>query len=209
MRSFIRATILVGASVLAIGAAGAGETKTAIFSGGCFWCMEYHFDQVDGVLDTTSGYTGGHLANPTYQDVITETTGHREAEKVTYDPSVVSYAQLLNAYWHSIDPTDATGQACNRGESYTSAIWVGNEEEREAAEASKLAVKNDLAIDKAIVTPILDATTFYPAEEYHQDYYQKNPVAFDFYRNGCGGEARVEQVWGAKAFLGLDRRVSP
>jgi peptide-methionine (S)-S-oxide reductase len=205
MHSFMRAIVLAGAGLMSIAAAGALETKTAIFSGGCFWCLQSDFDQVEGVLDTTAGYTGGHLQNPRYEDIVTETTGHREAVKVTYDPSVVSYRDLLTAYWHSVDATDAGGQFCDRGESYTTAIWVDGPVQRALAEVSKQAVKADLAIDAEIVTPILDAAPFYTAEAYHQDYHEKNPQKYQAYRTGCGRNMRVEYVWGENAYLGISR----
>lgn len=182
----------------------AQETRTAIFSGGCFWCVESDFDHVAGVLETISGYTGGHLDNPRYEDVVTETTGHRESVKVIYDPTRVTYEELLTAYWHSVDPTDPGGQFCDRGESYTTAIWVNGSDQRAAAEASKKAVAADLNVNAKIVTPILDAKTFFPAEDYHQDYYRKNPVQYNFYRFRCGRNARVDQVWGKTSYLGIN-----
>ena len=205
MRSTLAALVFAVASLLASGPIGAVETRTAVFSGGCFWCVESDFDNVKGVLDTTSGYTGGHVDNPSYEDVVTETTGHRESVEITYDPSVVTYEQLLTAYWHSVDPTDPGGQFCDRGESYTTAIWVDGEEQRKAAEASKEKVEADLAMTSEIVTPILDAMTFYPAEDYHQNYHEKNPIPYEFYRFRCQRNARVDFIWGKTSYLGINR----
>lgn len=174
-------------------------TKTAIFAGGCFWCVESDFDHVEGVLDTTSGYAGGTIENPTYENH----PDYIEAVKLTYDPSVVGYEELLTAYWHSVDPTDGGGQFCDRGHSYLTTIFVDGPEQRAAAEASKEAVKAYLAIKAEIFTPIVDATTFYPAEDYHQDYYLKNPIPYEFYRFRCGRNARVAHVWGDNAYLGI------
>ena len=200
MRSFILAVILVGSSLLTAGAAGAVDSKTAIFAGGCFWCVESDFDHVEGVLNTTSGYAGGTIDNPTYENH----PDYIEAVKITYDPSVVSYEQLLTAYWHSVDPTDGGGQFCDRGHSYLTTVYVDGEDQRAAAEASKAAVAADLAIKAEIVTPIVDVTTFYPAEDYHQNYHQKNPVPYEFYRFRCGRNARVDYVWGGTAYLGIN-----
>ncbi len=159
--------------------------------------METDLDHVPGVTKTVSGYTGGHLKNPTYKDVVTETTGHYEAVKVTYDPAKISYDQLLQAYWHSIDPTDAGGQFCDRGESYRTAVFAMSDAQRKSAEASKQAVQKELG--QTIATAVLPAAEFYPAEDYHQDYAQKNPGHYKRYRIGCGRDAAVKAVWGAKA----------
>ncbi len=200
MRSFILSVIFVASSLLIAGAAGAVESKTAIFAGGCFWCVESDFDHVEGVLDTTSGYAGGTIDNPTYENH----PDYIEAVKITFDPSVVSYEQLLTAYWHSVDPTDGGGQFCDRGHSYLTTVYVDGPEQRAAAEASKEAVKADLVIKAEIVTPIEDVTTFYPAEDYHQDYHAKNPIPYEFYRFRCGRNARVDYVWGGTAYLGIN-----
>ncbi|WP_368077126.1 peptide-methionine (S)-S-oxide reductase MsrA [Mariluticola halotolerans] len=180
--------------------AGAADTKTAVFAGGCFWCVESDFDHVDGVLATISGYTGGTLENPTYKDVTKGGTGHYEAVEITYDPAKVTYDELMVAFWHSVDPTDAGGQFCDRGDSYRTAVFV-TPEQREVAEASKAAVAGE--ISAPIVTEILDVATFYPAEDYHQDYYTKNPVRYNFYRLSCGRNQRVDDVWGANSYLGI------
>lgn len=202
MRPISKVSAALGLVALFAGSgfAQAQETETAIFAGGCFWCVESDFDHVEGVLDTTSGYAGGTIDNPTYQNH----PDYIEAVKITYDPSVVSYEELLTAYWHSVDPTDAGGQFCDRGHSYITTIFADGPEQSAAAEASKEAVAADLAIDAAIVTPIVDATTFYAAEDYHQDYYQKNPVRYNFYRLSCGRNGRVDHVWGDNSYKGIN-----
>lgn len=174
---------------------------TAIFAGGCFWCVESDFDGVAGVVDTTSGFTGGVVPNPTYKQVSAGGTGHFESVRVTYDPAKVSYAQLLTAFWHSADPTDGGGQFCDRGQSYETAIFVANAEEREKAEVSKKAAEQ--ALGRAIVTQILDAGPFFPAEDYHQDFYKKSPLRYKFYRWNCGRNQRVKELWGDKAYMGI------
>jgi peptide-methionine (S)-S-oxide reductase len=167
----------------------------AIFAGGCFWCMESDFDKVKGVLETISGYTGGHVANPTYEEVSSGTTGHAESEEVVYDPSKVTYQQLLTYYWHHIDPTVKDRQFCDIGNQYRTAIFVMNDEQRKLAEASKKKVEAELKVP--IYTEIVNAGPFYKAEEYHQDFYKKNPVKYEFYRWNCGRDRRVKQIWGA------------
>jgi peptide-methionine (S)-S-oxide reductase len=167
---------------------------TAIFAGGCFWCMEPPFEKTKGVIAVYSGYTGGATREPSYEDVSSGRTGHYESLEVVYDPSKVTYQQLLNVYWHNVDPLDRTGQFCDKGDQYRSAIFVQNAEERKLAAASKLA--QQLVLKKNIVTEILPAGKFYRAEEYHQDYYKKNPVRYKFYRFNCGRDSRLEQLWG-------------
>ncbi|WP_156925399.1 peptide-methionine (S)-S-oxide reductase MsrA [Nitratidesulfovibrio termitidis] len=173
-----------------------GTTATAVFAGGCFWCMEKPFDQLDGVLDTTSGYTGGNVNNPTYKQVSSGVTGHAESLRVTYDPAKVSYETLLDVFWRNVDPLDAGGQFCDRGNQYRSAIFVANAAQHNAAEASKKAIEARLG--KPVATSIEDASIFWPAEDYHQDYYRKNPIRYAYYRTGCGRDRRLEQVWGAE-----------
>lgn len=170
------------------------STATAIFAGGCFWCMEPPFDKMPGVISTTSGYTGGHLKNPTYDDVTSGKSGHYEAVKVVYDPDKVNYAQLLKVYWRNIDPLDDGGQFCDRGNSYESAIFYLNDEQKKIAEQSKAQLVKDKLVS-AVVTPIIKAGEFYPAEEYHQNYYQKNPVRYRTYRYLCGRDKRLQEVW--------------
>jgi len=170
---------------------------TAIFAGGCFWCMEKPFDEIPGVIATTSGYTGGTLANPTYEQVGRGGTGHFEAVKVTYDPTKVGYQKLLDTYWHQVDPFDAYGQFCDKGETYLPAIFYGNDAEKKAAEAAREVLY--ARFKKPILVQILPAKPFYDAEGYHQDYYQKNPLRYAYYRNGCGRDARLRVVWGQES----------
>lgn len=170
----------------------------AIFAGGCFWCTESDFDKVPGVIDTTSGYIGGHVDNPTYEQVSAGTSGHIEAVRVRFDPSKTSYAQLLEAFWPTIDPITANAQFCDRGPQYRSAIFYSNAEEQQLAEASKATLEQSGRLPAPVVTEILAASTFYPAEDYHQDYYQRNPLRYNYYRNGCGRDQRLEKLWGKK-----------
>lgn len=177
----------------------AQQTETAIFAGGCFWCVESDFDKVDGVLSTTSGYVGGRTANPTYRDVSAGGTGHTEAVRVEFDPARISYAQLLEKFWPSIDPTMKDQQFCDVGSQYRSGIYPLNELQLKAAAASKAALEKTKPFRQPIVTEVVMAGTFYPAEEYHQDYYLKNPVRYSFYRRNCGRDARLKELWGDKA----------
>lgn len=170
----------------------------AIFAGGCFWCTESDFDKVPGVIETTSGYIGGHIDNPTYEQVSAGNSGHIEAVRVRFDPSKTSYAQLLEAFWPTIDPITANAQFCDRGSQYRSAIFYSTAEEQQLAEASKDALQKSARLPAPVVTEILPAGTFYPAEDYHQDYYQRNPLRYTYYRNGCGRDQRLEQLWGKK-----------
>lgn len=191
------ALLLAAAVLAATPSARAADqpAATAIFAGGCFWCMEADFDKVPGVLSTTSGYTGGGLANPSYEQVSAGGTGHLEAVLVRFDPARTSYAKLLEAYWPNIDPLTATGQFCDIGSQYRSAIFYADAEQQRLAEASKVALQVSGRFDRPVVTEILPATTFYPAEEYHQDYYKKNPLRYRFYRTTCGRDARLEELW--------------
>jgi peptide methionine sulfoxide reductase msrA/msrB len=167
----------------------------ATFAGGCFWCMVSPFDELPGIIKVVSGYTGGHKVNPTYKEVCSETTGHKEAVQITFDPAIFPYKRLLEQYWASVDPTDAGGQFFDRGESYGTAIYYHNEAQREAAEASKQALVESGRFSKPIVTPILAAVTFYPAEEYHQDYHKKNTTHYKAYRHGSGRDRFIESHW--------------
>ncbi|HEV7617794.1 MAG TPA: peptide-methionine (S)-S-oxide reductase MsrA [Burkholderiaceae bacterium] len=173
------------------------QTATAIFAGGCFWCVEADFEKLPGVLAAESGYTGGQTANPTYQQVSAGGTGHAEAVRVTYDPSKIGYPALLDYFWHHIDPTVKNRQFCDIGSQYRSAIFYENDAQRNAAEASKAALLKSGPI-KEIHTEIVAASRFYPAEEYHQDYYKKNPIRYKYYRTGCGRDQRIAEVWGLK-----------
>ena len=171
------------------------EIRTAIFAGGCFWCIEADFEKLPGVLGAESGYTGGHTVNPSYEQVSAGNTGHTEAIRVSYDPQKVSYPQLLDYFWRHIDPTVKNRQFCDIGTQYRSGIYWQNEDERKAAESSRDALLASGKLPR-IETEIAAATPFYPAEEYHQDYYRKNPIRYTYYRHGCGRDARVKQIWG-------------
>ncbi len=173
------------------------KTAQAIFAGGCFWCMEPPFDKTEGVISTTSGYSGGDQPNPTYHEVSSGTTGHYEVVRVEYDPAKVSYQKLLDIYWHNIDPFDARGQFCDEGPQYRSVIFYGDDEEKRLAEGSKAELEASKRFKEPIVTQILPAKAFYPAENYHQDYYLKNPLKYKFYRFNCRRDARLDEVWGA------------
>jgi peptide-methionine (S)-S-oxide reductase len=176
----------------------AGETgyETATFAGGCFWCMEPPFDRLDGVVSTTSGYTGGSKQDPTYKEVSRGGTGHAESVRIVYDPEKISYSELLDVFWHNIDPTSADGQFCDRGNQYRSEIFYHDAGQQRLAEASKKALAESKPFKEPVVTAISPAGPFYPAEDYHQDYYQKNPVRYKFYRYGCGRDRRLEELWG-------------
>lgn len=173
----------------------ASEAK-AVFAGGCFWCMEPPFDRLDGVTATVSGYMGGHVKNPDYRAVSRGRTGHYEVVEISYDPERITYAELLDVFWRNIDPLDAKGQFCDKGPQYLSGIFVSSEEERAAAQKSKAELEQSGVLPGKIVTEILNASEFYPAETYHQDYYQKNPIRYKFYRNGCGRDKRLNTLWG-------------
>lgn len=187
----------------------AGETRDVVVAGGCFWCVEADFERVRGVTEAVSGYTGGTTTNPTYKQVVGGKTGHYEAVRITYDSGVLDHAQLYDLFFRSVDPTDAGGQFCDRGQSYATAIFVSNSAEKRAAEAAKARAEKELG--QKIVTPILEASTFYEAEDYHQDYYKgtkrvltrfgavKQSDAYKRYRIGCGRDARVEELWGSDA----------
>ncbi len=179
------------------------ESNVAIFAGGCFWCVESDFDKVPGVLETTSGYAGGHTDNPTYKQVSYDDTGHFEAVKIVFDPKVVTYDQLLHTFWRTVDPTDAGGQFCDRGTSYLTAIFASNDDQKKKAENSKKSIDDSKLLKKPIVTEIRDKVKFYPAEDYHQDYHNKNPLRYSFYRRSCGRDARVKSLWGDEARDGI------
>jgi len=176
----------------------ARDTAEATFAGGCFWCVEEAFDHVPGVISTTSGYTGGRTRDPSYEEVSSGETGHAEAVRVVFDTAVTSYAKLLDAFWRNVDPTDGGGQFCDRGDSYRSAIFTHDEEQRRLAEASKRALDGSGRFDEPIATEIVPAGPFYSAEAYHQDYYRKNPVRYKLYKWNCRRAQRLEQIWGGK-----------
>lgn len=171
----------------------ASENKKAYFAGGCFWCMEESFDSVDGVVSSISGYSGGHLKNPTYQDVIYKDTGHVEAIEITYDPEIVSYEKLLNVYWRNIDPFDAEGQFCDKGKSYRSVIFFQNKLEKEFINKSFSNLEK--TFNNKIVTLVWEFEKFYPAEDYHQDYYEKNFIRYLMYKKGCKREEVLKRIW--------------
>ncbi len=173
-----------------------GQYAKAIFAGGCFWCMEPAYDKLDGVISTISGYTGGHKTNPTYEEVSAGGTGHTEALEVTYDPSKIDYATLLEVYWRNSDPTKANSQFCDHGNQYRPAVYYSNDEERNIIEDSKKKIEEIKSFPEDIVTEISPVSEFYPAEDYHQDYYQKNPVRYKFYRYSCGRDQRLKELWG-------------
>lgn len=180
---------------LGSGSALAQETTTATFAGGCFWCMEQPFDTLDGVVSTTSGYTGGTKVDPTYEQVSAGTTGHAESVEVVYDPTVVSYETLLDVFWHNVDPLDQGGQFCDRGSQYRTSIFYHSDEQQQLAEQSKQALEADSSFAKGITTKIVPAGAFYPAEDYHQNYYQTHANWYHFYRFSCGRDQRLSQLW--------------
>ena len=173
-----------------------GARAAAVFAGGCFWCTEADFEKMPGVRSAVSGYAGGREANPTYEQVSREQTGHLEAVRVTYDPAKISYQALVDRFWPTIDPTDNGGQFCDRGSSYRTAVFVGTPAQRKVAEASRARAQKRLG--KPIVTQVRDATRFWPAEGYHQDFAKKNPLRYHTYRRGCGRDARLRGLWKAR-----------
>jgi peptide-methionine (S)-S-oxide reductase len=202
MRSFPRFLLLACALWLSL-LPGAQAQPTApakaIFAGGCFWCMEPPFDKLPGVISTISGYVGGQKRNPTYEEVSAGTTGHTEAVQVVYDPKKVSYQKLLEVFWRNIDPTVKNRQFCDVGTQYRSGIFYQEQEQKRLAEESRAALEKSKPFKDPIVTEITLATEFWPAEEYHQDYYLKNPLRYAYYRAGCGRDARLKQLWGGAA----------
>ena len=176
----------------------AAPTAVATFAGGCFWCVEADFDKVPGVISTTSGYTGGTVPNPRYEDVAAKRTGHAEVVRIVFDPAKVSYDTLLQKYWRSIDPTTTDRQFCDSGSPYRTAIFTHNAAQASAARASLAALEKTKPFPQPVVTHIEAAGPFYAAEDYHQDYYKKNPVRYNYYRQSCGRDARLQQLWGAK-----------
>lgn len=204
VRQFLKlslATLAMGSAALAFAqppatAPAPAKTEKATFAGGCFWCVESDFDKVPGVISTTSGYTGGKTVNPSYEQVSSHTTGHAEAVEVVYDPSKVSYAQLVDFYWHSIDPTVKDQQFCDHGSPYRTVIFTHDENQMKIALASRAALEKNKPFKEPIVTEIQAAGAFYPAEDYHQDYYKKNPIRYKFYRTSCRRDARLQEIWG-------------
>jgi peptide-methionine (S)-S-oxide reductase len=186
------------AGTVAARPAAAGE-EIAIFAGGCFWCMETQFEGMRGIRSVVSGYTGGHQPNPTYEEVGAGGTGHYESVEIRYDPRVITYEKLLDIFWHSVDPTQGDGQFCDRGDQYRSAIFYRDETQHRLAEQSKQRILASGVLEKPIVTSIVAASTFYPAEGYHQDFWKKDPIRYQSYRLGCGRDKRLRDVWGERA----------
>ena len=176
-------------------------TAKAIFAGGCFWCVESDFDKVPGVISTTSGYIGGKTAKPTYEQVSSNSTGHAEAVEIVFDPAKVSYAQLVEHFWRTIDPTTKDQQFCDRGSPYRTAIFAQDAQQLKIAQDSRIALEKSKPFKEPVVTEVVQANAFYPAEDYHQDYYLKNPVRYKYYRSSCGRDSRLKQLWGDKAAL--------
>ena len=194
----IMAVLLIGAWNLPSTSKAASEATLgkAYFAGGCFWCMEEAFEKVEGVLSATSGYMGGTVANPSYEDVSSGRTGHAESVEVVYDPAKVSYQKLLDAFWRNVDPITPNAQFCDHGSQYRSAIFFQTDEEKRASDTSKQAIEQSKRFTEPIVTQIVMASRFYSAEEYHQDFYKKNPVRYKFYKYSCGRAQRLEELWG-------------
>ncbi len=195
--------VCIGGMLLMTMTAQAGDTadaktETATFAGGCFWCMQHPFDELPGVISTTVGYTGGTEDKPKYAQVSAGTTGHTEAVQVLFDPTVIDYSQLLGVYWKNTDPTTPDRQFCDVGSQYRPAIFYHNEHQRKLAEASKASLEQSQSFDEHIITEITPADTFWPGEEYHQNYYIKNPIRYKYYRFGCGRDHRLKQLWGSK-----------
>ncbi len=200
MKARLLRTLALGLAASTFAAAAFGApTEKAIFAGGCFWCEESAFEDLPGVVSAVSGYTGGKTADPTYEQVSTGMTGHAEAAEITYDPSKISYEQLLQVYWHNIDPTQADGQFCDHGSQYRSAIFYLNDAQKRAAEASKAKLEEDPRFRGKIATQIAAAAKFYPAEEYHQNYCKVNPLRYKMYAASCGRAARLKAIWGDAA----------
>jgi peptide-methionine (S)-S-oxide reductase len=188
--------LLLLSGVTAFSSASQAAPQTMIVAGGCFWCVESDFELVQGVSDVISGYTGGHTENPTYKQVSSGKTGHFEAVEIHFDDDVVSLKALADYYWRTIDPTDAEGQFCDKGSPYKTAMFYQNDQQKAVFEASLAKVKETKPFKKDVVTEIIPATPFYPAEEYHQSYYTKNPIRYAYYRASCGRDNRIESLWG-------------
>jgi peptide-methionine (S)-S-oxide reductase len=203
MKGILKTVLLFAGIALALAAAPATKDATpgphlekATFAGGCFWCIEPPFEKLEGVKSVVSGYTGGKKKNPTYEEVSSGSTGHAESVEITYDPAVISYARLLDVFWHNIDPMVKDRQFCDVGSQYRTAIFYHSAEQKRLAEASKKALEQSKRFPGPIYTAITVATTFYPAEEYHQGYYRKNPIRYKWYRYSCGRDQRLQELWG-------------
>ena len=195
-RSLVPVPFLAALVLAAAPAPAAEPLAKATFAGGCFWCMQKPFDVLPGVVSTTAGYTGGRKENPTYEEVSSGATGHAESVQVVYDPKKISYEKLLDVFWHNVDPTVRDRQFCDHGTQYRTAIFVHDADQKRLAEESLKALEKTKPFPQPIVTEIVPAGPFYPAEEYHQNYYKKNPIRYAYYRSGCGRDARLEQLWG-------------
>ena len=195
---FLRVALVLFAAGVAIPSLSA-PNEVAVFAGGCFWCEENAFEDLPGVTSSVSGYIGGTVENPTYEQVSTGRTGHFESAEITFDPAKISYESLLDVYWHNIDPTQADGQFCDHGSQYRTAIFYRNDAQKRAAEASKAKLEQDPRFRGRIATQILPASKFYPAEEYHQNYCKVNPLRYTSYYQGCGRGTRLKQIWGDEA----------
>jgi peptide-methionine (S)-S-oxide reductase len=199
-RAFPRSILALGLLAASVVAAAAdGPRATATFAGGCFWCMQPPFESLPGVVSTTVGYTGGTVDHPTYEQVSEGETGHAESIQVIYDPTKIEYTKLLDVFWHNVDPLTKDAQFCDHGRQYRTAIFVHDDEQQRLAEASKKALDESKRFDRPIVTEIVRASTFWPAEDYHQRYHEKNPIRYKFYRWNCGRDQRLQEVWGADA----------
>ena len=200
MKALIFGLLAIPVALIAAGTAkAAANLEKATFAGGCFWCMEHPFDGLSGVVSVTAGYTGGQKKNPTYQEVSAGGTGHAESVQIVYDPSKITYGTLLDVYWHNIDPTTKDRQFCDSGNQYRSAIFYHTEEQRKEALQSKESLEKTKPFKEPVVTEIVPAGEFTPAEEYHQHYYKKNPIRYWYYRNGCGRDQRLKELWGKSA----------
>jgi len=197
IRLFLLSTLSLFLQFFAVTALSAApKLETAVLAGGCFWCIESDYEKLDGVVDVISGYTGGHVKNPTYQDVSSGRSGHIEAVEVSYDANVISYTKILDYFWRHIDPTRDDGQFCDGGPQYRPAIFYSDQTQHELAKASKAHIEKIKPFKEPVKVELIKASTFYPAEKYHQDYYKKNSFRYKFYRLSCGRDKRVEQLWG-------------
>ena len=200
MKTFLLGMLALPLTLIAAGTVkAAANLEKATFAGGCFWCMEHPFDALPGVVSVTAGYTGGQKKNPTYEEVSAGGTGHAEAVQIVFDPSKISYGKLLDVYWRNIDPTTKDRQFCDSGNQYRAAIFYHTEEQHRAALQSKEALEKAKPFKEPVVTGIVPAGEFYPAEEYHQHYYKKNPIRYKYYRTGCGRDRRLKELWGSAA----------
>jgi len=199
LRQYYRVMFLLIALMLVCSLPARGAVEKATFAGGCFWCMEAPFDKLPGVISVTAGYTGGDTRNPTYDQVSAGITGHAESVQILFDPAKITYARLLDVFWHNIDPTVSDRQFCDVGNQYRSAIFYHSEEQRKIALQSKAALDRSKPFRAPIVTEITAASAFYPAEEYHQHYYKKNPIRYKYYRTSCGRDKRLKDLWGSAA----------